>query len=90
MLLDEQLEFVAFGYEAEDIYADKATDQEHGECRLFQNFTLQLSNPDLVGEISTRERTLVMMLRQVISVLLKFCKLEAVLLRGHDLCAEIK
>ena len=49
VLLDEKLEFVAFGYEAEDVYGDKATDQEHEHLRLFQNFTLPLCNPDIVS-----------------------------------------
>ena len=49
ILLDQNLEFVAFGYEAQDVYADKATDKEHEEYRLFQHFTLPFCNPDVVS-----------------------------------------
>ena len=60
ILLDQNLEFVAFGYEAQDVYADKATDKEHEEYRLFQHFTLPFCNPDVVSCLYSNSDILVL------------------------------
>ena len=44
LLLDENKEFVAFGYEAEDVYADKALEGKKDEFFYFYRFKMNLHN----------------------------------------------
>lgn len=44
VLLDSNQELVAFGYEAEDRYAELAEEEEHGEYYYFRRFKMSLFN----------------------------------------------
>ena len=42
LLLDRENNFMAFGYEAEDMYKEMAEDGKHEDIRFFNHFKMQL------------------------------------------------
>jgi hypothetical protein len=44
LLLDKEKKFVAFGYEAENQYADLVMDKEHDDYYFFHRFKMNLHN----------------------------------------------
>ena len=56
ILLDSNKEFLKFGYEAEDKYADLALDDEHGSHYFFRRFKMKLHrNPVSIHAFTAKD-----------------------------------